>query len=345
MERRTFLKFMIVGSGGALLTWAGIENLDRILMEIDYWGMDTEKREAMSEIARFRASLLLTPIPFDELYGPSNIGSTWEGRYRFDNQMTGLLKNVGTRIEELTRLAMGRNSVKLVRGVRIDKENPQAAYFEVKTRKCVFGENFGYANKYELGDLICHEALGHGIRPIDNAYPLPMRIRVMHGKWRALSQAFSVPNQFFQNPKDLMHDRVYEYLGNTVKIWFVKNEGKMTRDNQDSLINDMLLKLFLDFDIEPQKAIFDSEFSIELGKRVLTAAFEKQFIFGRDLQLAYDTIMRGACDEIHAEMIKYSLKYPYLIGHNIDILGGTREVFEAISEGNVDWNGLYKELV
>jgi hypothetical protein len=68
-----------------------------------------------------------------------------------------------------------------------------------------------------------------------------MLIKVEHGKWKALSQMFSVEGQFLNHPGDLMYPLIKKRVGETVGYWYVAgqdffnifDEGSMSLVNSE----------------------------------------------------------------------------------------------------------------
>ena len=333
ISRRAFLKTSAVGltvaaTGPKIFDW-----LRQVVGPSIEIALSVESKKLLSEITKFRESLGLEGLPSEFVPGLLK-NEHWTSK--LDNYADALPeknRSYSLRIFEVIQKMFGSNATRLVKGSKTDPQYPYGMSFEGETRFCNVSETVhNIPIQDQFTDFVLHEACGHGSDPaIGASYPPEILIRVEHGKWRALSKALSVPDQFLNNPGDLMFPLLKRSIGETVGRFMTGNQNFPIVDEISvSVVKDKVAKVTQARGKEPDTLEFNKAVCREIGEALITLLREGKVKFVGDLKQTYQDKMETACIEIYAEMVKYALLYSYQIQNNTDIIEGIKEVISAI---------------
>jgi hypothetical protein len=342
-SRRDFLKIgacALAGAGiGTLVNkiMYGPTNLPTDLPTPESTALPEEEQIRLKEIREFRKTLGMDSDPPEMAYGLTEQNKWPDNNKPFDT--SGLpLKNLsyGMYIEDVTSRLFGANATQLIRGCRTDPIVYGAMAFNDGTRECILPENVHTIPiDTNFIDFILHEAGGHGSDPCSSfagKYPRDVFIHVEHGKWQALSSMFDVKDQFLNNPGDLMYPILKRGLGKVVGQEYVDsgNISQLFDVRGQNKINSLIESIALSQRVKVNDLKFNKSVCREIGAAIVPDARAHKLTMKGNLRTTYDGTMEWVGAEIYAEMVKYSILYPELIGHN-NIATGISEILSAIN--------------
>ena len=299
----------------------------------------------LEEIAGYRQKLGLTDMPKelgDLLYmTPAEIASycEWEGDPP-EYQVEVPAKNVSYAArnwETLVGAFSRENASRLVAGAKGDLSYPDGMSFEPATRFCCIGDNIHNRADIDIyTDYALHEACGHGSDPsIGAKYPPEVLISVEHGRWRALSTAFEIKGQFLNHPSDGVYPYFKRKLGYTVALMA---RGYVQYSPVEISYEDQYQTMMQDIATQRGVTVAELKFNKavcrEIGQRLSEGVRSNTIKLSEYMHSYYQKAFESGLVEIYAEMFKYALRYPDLIGYDTDVIEGITEVCNAIS-GNI----------
>lgn len=296
---------------------------------------DLESKRLIAEIAGFRHSLGLdeTPPELVELIQENN---RWtEDTPKFQNDLPEKDQSYGLYIEEVIPKVFGPNCTRLVKGCKNDPNAPGGIAFNPTTRFCNMPiDVHNTPIDGEFINPIMHEAVGHGSDPFLKTakYPNDVLLRVEHGKWRALTQMFSIPEQFLNNPGDQMYPYLKKEMGKTIGKVFVASGdlGSILDDNGKQMVWQQILQIAKEHNVEPGDLKFNKNVCRRLGTTVVSAVLSGQITLKGELRSSFTkAVDYDVAVEIYAEMMRYAILYPEKV--NETIREGVKEVLEAIN--------------
>ncbi len=348
MSRRAFLKVFGV-TAGAAGAWVISSSIAQFLPEVHAYSipkqiensdLSNESKKMMSEIIKFRVSLGLEGLPAEVIPGLLK-KDVWKPEQEdFTNLLPEKNKSYGIRIDELTRILFGKNSRRLVKGVRQDPSSPYGITFDTNARECLLDEDIHRIPiEKDFTDFVLHEAAGHGSDPSLNL-PLPpdILIKTEYGKWMALSQCLSIEGQFLNHPNDLMFPLLKTSIGEKIGRTITENlniSGLMHEENT-GIVNQEITKIARARGKSIEDLKFNKKACKEIGEVLISLLRSGQIKFTGSLKKVFTDGMEKVCVEIYAEMVKYAVMYPNLIGQNLNITMGIENVFSAIQERPVN---------
>ncbi len=299
--------------------------------------LSKETQQMISEIRQYREALGLSGLPKELIPGIMD-NVKWEDEPEaFDDAVPEKNRSYSMRIYEVLQKLFGDNCLRNVRGCAPDPGHPFGMSFDYVKRYCMVSDavhNIPLTTQFL--EYILHEAIGHGFDPaIEAKFPSEILTKVEHGKWRALSQALTIPGEFFNNRGDLTLPLVKRKIGETVGLGVMGEERDelVSREHAtkyDEEIGRIVTKRYRD-----RKTIkFNKAVCKEIGEVMVGKLLRGEIKFAGKLKETYQDSIEVACLEIYAEMFKYALLYPEKIGNNTEVIGGVMEVFDAVSGQN-----------
>lgn len=338
LSRREFLELSTVALGGLFLgskigNWL-TETYDTDVVEkIGRIGLSQEAKEMMLGIVSFRESLGLEGLPPEVVAGLLK-REQWTSRPdNFINALPEKNRSYSLRIFEVIQKLFGNNATRNIKGAETNPQFPNNMGFNRLNRFCNVCESVhNIPIQDQFTDFVLHEACGHGSDPARGAnYPPEILIRVEHGKWRALSQALSIPDQFLNHPGDLMFPLLKKSIGETVGRFMTGGqESPIVDDASLSIVKQEVTRIARAKGKEPGSLKFNKRVCREIGETLTNLLREGKIKFLGDLKKTYQDKMEAACIEIYAEMVKYALIYPDKIQNNSKVIGGITEVISAV---------------
>lgn len=338
ISRRKFLKLSALTMGGALTkskigNWFATTYGDDVLNKIEQIELSLEAKTMMSEIIAFRESLGLEGLPAEVQPGLLKKEQWSSNPDNYVDALPEKNKSYSLRIFEVIQKLFGINATRIIKGSKPDPRHPYGMSFETDSRLCNISELIHYIPIQDrFTDFVLHEACGHGSDPaLGASYPPEILIRVEHGKWRALSQALSIPDQFLNHPRDLMFPLLKRSIGETVGRYItgvlnspiVDNPSVLTIDQEVSRIARAKGK-------DGDSLKFNKRVCKEVGESLVALLRGRKIRFVGDLKKTYQDKLEDAGVEIYAEMVKYALIHPDQIQNNTHVVGGITEIISAI---------------
>lgn len=345
MSKRDFLKLSACAAGELVLFGLVNRYRDDILKIIDRIGLSPEAKRMMSETTAFRESLGLEGLPAE--YKPGLLKKTdWSSDP--DNYLDALPeknKSYSLRILEVIQILFGNNATRNIKGSKADPQYPYGMSFEHGSRFCNVADSVHDIPLQVFIDFILHEAGGHGSDPGGGAsYPPEIFTRVEHGKWRALSQALSIPDQFLNHPRDLMFPFLKKSIGEAVGRFMTGDQNSPIVDAQSVLTVRQEVAGIARVKGKDIKTLkFNKAVCKETGEVLVALLREGKIEFTGGLKKTYQDKMEDACIEIYAEMFKYALLFPEKMQNNCNVIGGITEVISAI-KGDANIAELRKQI-
>lgn len=346
LSRREFVKLSTASVGwgllGAVIGAAGTKKLidnygEEIFDNIDRLRLSVEARKMLPEIVEFREKLGLKGPP-EEVENVLHTKKDWLSKSPdFINDLPSKNQSYGMRIANVMEAVFGDNNTRLVRGARVNPDNPWGMSFDYRDRFCNISDAIhSVPIESEFTGYVLHEAVGHGSDPAmaRTIYPPEILIRVEHGKWMALSQALSVEGQFFKHPEDLTYPLLKRKIGEAVGRFFVngKKGQSITSESQGwALIEKVIVSISKQKEVQPERLKFNKQTCSLIGEAVIDMITKGKLVLAGKLEEEYQSGLEAACREIYAEMIKYALLYPEKIENNHNIISGVSQIFTAIS--------------
>lgn len=298
-------------------------------------------RQYYNSIMEYRQAIGLSSPPPEIIENIVDPSDNWEYEEReFKNTLPKNIESYGLRVKEIIDATFAGYSDNLVTEVSVDESGPSnTAFYSGKPRKVVISRE-RKDTLTENDELILHEAVGHGSDPTlsPRLYPTDILLRVERGKWRMLSQSFSVDGQFFQHPGDLMFPSLKRDIGEQIAKSFRDNQLESTVANSDSysVVSDILTEISNEEGKPLGELKFNKRISRLVGDKVLTALKNGEIKFGGDLNTLYENKLDEKLVEIYAEMMRMALAHPEDIQYNEEILTGCQEIFSAIQDAPVN---------
>lgn len=338
----------VAGTGlGTLVGWLIRTYGPTGVYEFAKLGLSAEVKQMLPDIVRFRQSLGLEGLPAKILIGLSK-NEKWQPGRNFENALPEINRSFGQRISEILFKMFGPRATNLVYGAKEDPGSPFGMSFSPSDRHCNVSRT---VHDIDIGsdfaDYVLHEACGHGSDPtLETQYPTEILLRVEYGKWQALSQALSVDKQFLNHPNDLTYPLLKRSLGETFGSFYTeqRNMKKILDPHGLKLIMEDLQTIASARGKNVRDLAFNKKLCSQIGERLVTLRREGKSTFSANLKESYETAMEHALVEIYAEMVKYSVRYPHLIGNNRAIIEGITQVCTAIKGEPVDLNQLKAQI-
>jgi hypothetical protein len=332
----TFFSSLALGAGTGTL----LAKVDDAVKEGKI-GLGEEEKRKLEEIRKYRKSVGLDGLPsdFESILQKNN---EWKSGGKFTNNLPVKVFSYGMYIEETTSEIFGKRSTVLVKGCKSDFANPGGIFFDIGNRFCGVSP---YIRQIPLdagfADTVLHECIGHGSDPdvANGLYPPKEYIAALHGKWKALSQMFSVPGEFLNHPNDKMYPmlkrRVGEQIGKSILInknfdQIIKSKGGI---NPRDEINNLASKMGQDIN----SLKFNKKVCKTFGQFFIEKLLNQNVEFADVLNNVYQTYIEYVGREIYAEMIRHSVLHSDQVNNKI-IFEGISESLEAASGKHIELN-------
>lgn len=333
ISRRNFLKLGISGIAGMGIGSLISRFIIGDLPNFKERNLTEEEKRLINEIISFRRSLGLEELPREvQIENPKKVKWSSEADSYVDD-LPEDKRSYSMMIHDVILKIFGNNATRIVKGSKIDPEYPYGMSFDPKTRFCNISASVNQIPLREFTDYILHEACGHGSDPSTaiGIYPFDLLLRILHGKWRALSKAFLIEGQFFNHPGDLTFPLVKKYVGKIVGLYFTGNQEIPIVDVQSNfIVKELVEKIARKRGRDIKTLKFNKSVCREIGEELISLLRQGKIKFEGDLKKTYQEILEYACCEIYAEMFKYAILYPEEINNDQDIIEGIKEVISAI---------------
>lgn len=336
MSRRDFLKLTGLAVGVIITSKISLPDKTQGYYSLgrdEQIGSSEETDKMLSEIVAFRKSLGLKRLPAEVIPGLVK-KERWLGNP--DNYVDALPeknRSYSMRTFEVIQKIFGDNATRIIKGSKSDPYHPYGMSFDGPSRFCNISDSVhSIPLEDQFTNYVLHEACGHGSDPaLGASYPPEILVRVEHGKWRALSQALSIPGQFLSHPEDQMFPLVKKSVGEIVGRFMVGEHSIPIVDVQSySTVRNVVARIASEKGKNIDAIKFNKAACRKIGEELIDLLRKGRIKFVGDLKDSYQSSMEDACIEIYAEMIKYALLYPDKIQYNSDVIGGITEVISAI---------------
>jgi len=306
------------------------------------------------EIGKYREKLGLTQLPWElslieKYYASAFISEeTWREPAEIALEMPVAKRSYGELIKDVMKKVYGDKSGRLVKAVYSDEGNPEGVLFWNDTRKVSLPREITNKLYPDVLHNALHEAVGHGSDPADalTVFPTGVLLKAEEGKWRALSKALSIEGQFLFNPGDSAYPMFKKDLGEAYAREFVLEKQVPAFGEGMNDLTGPLAEIAQKQGVAAADIKFNKRACLVIGTKLTESKLSKRISFNDNLEKAYNEKMDSALREIYAEMVKYALIYPDLINNDEDIVGGVKEVFQAISgRDDIDMNRLRAEVI
>ena len=340
LDRRDFLMFTGAGVGGLLtgsiLTKFALKKYTKSLNdEMSRLSLSPELNRQLDEVVAYRESLGLKGLPPEVPYELQNT-TKWDSKpENSQNLLPEKNYSYGERVVEIVDCIFGKNGSRIILGTQADPEYPQGISFNGETRYVHVGDSAHNIPIFRsFTDYCLHEAIGHGSDPAIGAlYPPELLVQVEHGKWRALTQCLSIPDQFLNHPGDNMFPLLQKYIGETIGFFVAGNDDSAIVNLESiPVLQEIVATIATQRGKTPQSLKFNKSVCKQIGAEAVKLQRQGKIMFKGKLDDTYQSAMETACVEIYAEMCKYALLYPEVIGNNPDVINGINEVIFAINE-------------
>ena len=333
ISRRDFIKLALCIGGSALV---GMK-IDWATEKGELIGLPEEEAKMLSEITSFRESLGLEGLP-DEIQPVLRKQEQWSGSPAdYVDALPEKNKSYSMRTFEVIQIVFGNNATRIVKGSKPHPQHPYGMSFDGGSRFCNISDSaHSIPLEKEFTDYALHEACGYGSDPaVGASYPSEILVRVEHGKWRALSQAFSVPDQFLNHSRDLMLPMVKRSVGEMVGRFMVGDQKTSIVDDKNiTEVRNEVDRIAREIGENSNDIKYNKAVCKEIGERLIALLRCGEIRFEGDLKEEYQQRMEAACREIYAEMFKYGLLYQDKIQYNSDVISGITEVISAIADNS-----------
>lgn len=337
-SKRDFLKLSACALGGMFIgskigNWLTKTYGDDVLEKIEQVALSPEAKRMMSEITTFRESLGLDGLPAEVQPGLLKKELWLSNPDNYIDALPEKNKSYSLRIFEVIQILFGTNATRNIKGSKPDQQHPYGMSFDRGSRFCNVSDSVHDIHiKDQFTDFVLHEACGHGSDPaVGASYPPETLIRVEHGKWRALSQALSIPDQFLNHPDDLMSPMLRRSIGEAVGRFITGDQSNPMVDNQSvATVEQEVSEIARSRGKDVNSLKFNKRVCKEIGESLITLLREGKIGFVGELKKTYQDKLENACVEIYAEMVKYALVYPDKIQNNTHVIGGITEVISAV---------------
>lgn len=338
INRRDFLKIFggaIGGSvfGGMIGNFLADNYRKQIFETVGWMSLSAEGQKKLAEVAAFRKSLGLADLPVEVTVGLSNPEHWDKNKISFNNSLPAVNQSYGERIREIVDGLFGENGFRNIAGVKRDQEHPKGMSFDPNSRLCNVSDTI---HETPIGDqfnnYVLHEACGHGTDPAVGAkYPPEILAEVEHGKWRALSQCLSIPDQFLNHPSDSMFPLLKKYVGGAIALFMTGKDRRLISDSSSiPVIQEEIARIAEKRGKNIRTLKYNKAVCKEVGEVVMEMCRKGKIKFSGELKKVYQETMEIVCSETYAEMVKYALMYPDKIMSNRDVIEGIAEVIRAI---------------
>ncbi len=353
IDRRTFMS-MAGGSalglviGGTLAKYFPEETTEAVITKIGEINLSKEAKQKLDQVVEYRRQLGLNGLSPGILRGLIKREKWKSEAEELAVNLPEKNKSYGLRIREVMGTLFGDNAGRLVGEVRADSGFPYGMFFDCFSRSCCLSHSVhDIPIKGKFTDYALHEAAGHGSDPLLNLdYPPEMLAKVAHGKWRALSRCLSVEGQFLDHPGDLMLPLLKRSIGEVIGKVIVEKKklrGIVNWKNAE-VVRNVIDKTARENEKSIDQLKFNKRICEQIGGELFQLLIGGKVRFTGDLEDKYQDKMENVCVEIYAEMIKYALLYPDLIGNDPDIIQGVEEIFSAVQGKSVDIGMIRKRV-
>ncbi len=345
ISRRTFLSLIGGSAAGAimgrvLVKYFPEETVEAVATAIKEVSLSKESKQKLNEVVEYRRKLGLDGLSPGALRGLF-IGEKWQSpSEKLEVDLPEKNKSYGLRIKEIMDNLFGGNSGRLVREVRADSSFPYGMFFDSSSRSCCLSDSVqNIPIEGVFTDYALHEAVGHGSDPLLNLnYPPEILAGVAHGKWRALSRCLSIEGQFLDHPGDLMLPLLKRSIGEVVGRAVVEKKKLRSIVNWKNaeVVRNIVDEIAEENGKDTDELKFNKQVCGQLGGELFQLLMDGKIRFDGELRDRYREEMESVCAEIYAEMVKYALLYPDLIGDDEDVIQGIEEVFSAVKGKAID---------
>lgn len=300
-------------------------------------------RELFNSIMEYRAMIGLNSVPKELYESFQHPTEAWHYADRqFEISLPDHLKSYGMYTEDIINTTFGERAAQLVSTITVNPKEPGMTAFQPDEPR-EFYTGYYVSNTdilSDYNDLVLHEAIGHGSDPVFTPQPYPSDVlfKIEHGKWRMLSQAFSVDGQFFNHPNDMMRPQFQRQIGEQVALHFRHNDLSTLFSTEDSYkkVRGILENISREENIPLEHIKFNKRISRLIGQQVFDQVTTNEVQLGEDLRIQYESQVETALVEIYAEMMRMSILHPDEIGQNPEIVQGCTEILSAIQGKPVD---------
>lgn len=315
-----------------------------------------ERSRKVQEIQKYREALGFSGLPRELMQALEQPKKEWASApASMEIRLPEYIKSYGMRVAEVMGNIFGDNARKILHGVTIDQGAPFGMSFNPGSREFNVPQNvYGLPIHPNFLDYIFHEGVGHGSDPAFawNVYPKDTLIDVVHGKWRMLSQAFSIENQFFNHPGDLMYPLLKKQIGEEMAIKFLTSSLSEALEDGDSI---SFVQNLIEATAEEERASgrnIKSAQDLKFNKRICKRLGEGFMANLRDGRVRlkgktkedYEGKVGGALVEMYAEMLRYGFLHPNEIRDNPEIRAGCKEIACAVSGRDFDLDQLKEQV-
>lgn len=341
-SRRDFIKTFTTLVGGTLvlasgrgvgkILYRGMQNIKDHHNDIEF-GLDEGLKQKIAEIVEYRKSFQLIGLPRE-----LNINNVTKSKSNnWDNQPPKFVVDVppqnlsyADRAKEIFNIVLGPNYSRVINGIIGYGMPGQTASNGnlIVTVSDLHDKPIEGDGDYNFTDLSLHEGTHSFYTGNIDKFPLDILIKISHGFWRALTRAYSIPEQFYHNPGDAMLPVLYRRIGESIGRRFVEDSSLI-----DTIANlsghDKIKSILKKIAKTENKNVSDLKFSKKniylFGEKLIPLIMSGEIKLEGEILNEYANIVEDNFIEISAEMFRYAIFHPDKINYDIDILEGIEE--------------------
>ena len=292
------------------------------------------------EIIGFRKELGLEGLPVEAVRALSDTSKReWPNHPApFENRLAEKNKSYGLYLEQVLKHSFGERYTFFVREVNPDPTKPSLTLDYETRASTIFDSVHNQSNIRGFLPTLVHEGDGHGSDPFlaeigGLKIPLDVFVRMDHGRWKALSQALSIPGEFLNHPEDAMYPNLKRNVGRAVAEALVlkKDQTGLVDAGSKEELDKIIAEIAREQKAAPDEVKFNKRACYKIGDGLLNLRRQNMVKFQPELQQRYqDAMDYQTLHEIYAEMVKYAILYPDQINYDQSIISGITEIFSAI---------------
>lgn len=356
LSRRDFLKLSWLLTGSLLACdiylLGKLSKSDDFEELVDYQKallkLSHEQRQSLEDIKSYRKDLGLNYEPYELIKAIIKNAEKTENNAElpppFDtSEVPKFNFSYAERVREICQTILGNNFSRLIKGISLDINSPYGFFFNSSTRKVQLGSQVNEIPLVpDFNHFTAHEALGHGTDPdIDGhqIYTLDQMLKVELGKWMALSRMFDIKDQFLNHPGDMMKPFLARKVGQEVAFAFFHQQEQQSLNWIGApILYDKINTIAKNRGCSIEELKFNKAACKEIGLEIIAGIRDRGVKLKNSAKYAYEDGMATVGHEIYAEMVRYSLITPELIGYDQVVLSGIALALRGASDGQFDFN-------
>lgn len=264
---------------------------------------------------------------------------------QFKNELPMPIEHYGSAAQEVLKATFGENYSAIIHGIRSFAKGTGISYEQSTQSILVSKDVWQFISFTEFPNHVLHEGAGHGTDPDDPTrnkmiYSKEDLWKIESAKWAMLSQAFSIPKEFLNQPDDGVHRSIGLDLGNRIldKIQNGKTDWFSDKTTLSQVKTALGKTLYLKNRKGHEEEIMDS------GWDIYIKLIKEEVEFSQTFQEEMEKIFESHLGEIYAEMIRIAILHPKLLASNQIIATSVKQIIETVRGEPVDFEKLRQEI-